>query len=154
MNSSLSRILILAFTAVLCLSSFSVRYPEKAVLLVNYKIQESLEIQESAQVFLKGHPKKQKVSPNSSSNEPKLDSFASAALMHSIVGICIPFFGIPLMILGLIFAIVSLKRINKNPEKFKGKGFAMVAIALAIIGLLIYLLLGIFLIYLMNNPIW
>src|ERR1035437_916259 len=42
-----------------------------------------------------------------------------------------------LCILGIIFGAVSLHKINKHPERFKGRGFAIVSIILGIVGLII-----------------
>jgi hypothetical protein len=42
-----------------------------------------------------------------------------------------------LCILGIIFGAVSLHKINKHPERFKGRGFAIVSIILGIVGIII-----------------
>jgi uncharacterized membrane protein len=42
----------------------------------------------------------------------------------------IPLIGIPFAVLAIIFGANSLKRRKRNPEKYKGKGFAIASIAL------------------------
>lgn len=50
-----------------------------------------------------------------------------AGFILSLLGI-IPLIGIPFAVLAIIFGAVSLKRIARNPEKYKGKGFATASI--------------------------
>lgn len=42
-----------------------------------------------------------------------------------------------LCILGIIFGAISLHKIHKHPERFKGRGFAIVSLILGIVGLAI-----------------
>jgi hypothetical protein len=44
-------------------------------------------------------------------------------------------------LLALIFGAVSLGKISKNPDKFKGKGFGITALIMGILGVLINILL-------------
>jgi hypothetical protein len=53
--------------------------------------------------------------------------------------------GLPLAILGLVFGIKSLRKIKRNPELYKGKGFAIASIVLGVLGIVgTILLIGMF----------
>ena len=58
---------------------------------------------------------------------PKTEKLGLIGFILSFLGI-IPLIGIPFAVLAIIFGATSLKRINRNPEKYKGKGFAIASI--------------------------
>jgi hypothetical protein len=70
-------------------------------------------------------------------NQIKTEGFAIAGLILSIIGFLFPFIGL----IGLIFGIVSLNRIKKNPEKFKGRKLALAAIIVGAISLLFVIII-------------
>jgi hypothetical protein len=61
----------------------------------------------------------------------KTEGLGLAGFVASLVGLFIA--GIPLGAIAVIFGGISLSKINKNPQKYKGRGFAIAAL---IIGLL------------------
>lgn len=65
----------------------------------------------------------------------RIEKLGLAGFIVSIPGL-VPIICLPLAILGLIFGIISLRRIKKYPALYKGKGFAIAAIILGIVGIL------------------
>jgi type II secretory pathway pseudopilin PulG len=65
-------------------------------------------------------------------SQSKTSGMAIAGLVLSIIQ-CIP----PLPLVGLILGIVALVQIEKQPQALKGKGLAIAAIAMGVIGTLI-----------------
>ena len=59
-----------------------------------------------------------------------------AGVILSVLGL-FPFFGLPFAILAVIFGAVSLKKINRNPELYKGKRRATTSLILGILGIAI-----------------
>ena len=59
----------------------------------------------------------------------KTEKLGLAGFILSFFGI-IPLIGIPFAVLAIIFGATSLKRIKRNPEKYKGKGFAIASIVM------------------------
>ena len=85
------------------------------------------------------------VSLTEGGSEAKVDPLALTGFITSLVGLFV--FPVLLGLLSIIFGAIGLSRINKNPEKYKGKGFGITALILGIIEvvvifLLIALLLG------------
>jgi len=77
----------------------------------------------------------------------KTEKLGLAGFILSIFGL-IPFIGIPFAIMAYVFGVRSLRKIKKNPEKYRGKGYArssqiiggleiLCYIALAIVGIVI-----------------
>ncbi len=62
---------------------------------------------------------------------PATNGMAVASLVLGLVGLCVPFIG-PL--LGLIFGIIALNKINRNPGVWKGSGLAIAGIVISAIG--------------------
>lgn len=62
----------------------------------------------------------------------KTEKLAVAGLVFSILGI-FPLVGLPFAVLGLIFGAISLRRINRNPEKYRGKGKAQASLFIGIV---------------------
>ncbi len=71
---------------------------------------------------------------------PKTDPFAVTALVCGIVslpfGCCCPFLGGPLAVVGVVFGILSIGRIRKDPQNLGGEGLAIAGIATGGAGLL------------------
>ncbi len=55
---------------------------------------------------------------------PKTEKLGLFGFIFSFLGI-IPVVGIPFGILGIVFGAISLRKITRNPAKYKGKGFAI-----------------------------
>jgi hypothetical protein len=79
--------------------------------------------------------------PSMGDSAPKqTDGMAVGGFIGSLAGLFI--LGIPLGIMAIVFGFVSLGRINRHPEHYKGKGFATAGIVIGfidIIGMLILL---------------
>jgi len=74
----------------------------------------------------------------------KIEKKGLTGFILSIFGL-IPIVGLPLAILGLVFGIKSLRKIKRNPELYKGKGFAIASIVLGVLGIVgTILLIGMF----------
>jgi hypothetical protein len=70
----------------------------------------------------------------------KTDGMAVAGFVGSLVGLFIA--GIPLGIMAIVFGFVSLGKIKRHPERYKGRGFGIASIiigAVDVIGMLIIL---------------
>jgi hypothetical protein len=70
----------------------------------------------------------------------KTEGMALAGFIGSLVGLFI--MGIPLGIMAIVFGFVSLGKIDRHPERYKGRGFAIASIiigAVDVIGMLIVL---------------
>ncbi len=75
--------------------------------------------------------------PFNNYNAQKTNPYAVAALVCAIVGVWpLSFLG---SIFGLIFAIRAEREINKNPERYKGKGLAIAAKVISIVMLALLL---------------
>lgn len=77
---------------------------------------------------------------NSQEKPVKIQPLAIAGLIAGIVGLFIA--GIPLGIIAVIFGIIALNKIKKNPDIFRGKGLSIASVILgfiAIIGAIIVL---------------
>ena len=95
---------------------------------------------------------KSALSPMQDSSKPEstriLEKFGIIGAICSFVGvvsILTPFYfiGFWLCLLGIIFSIKSLHRINSHPNKYRGKLFAIVGLVLAILMFLSFLYIGI-----------
>lgn len=68
----------------------------------------------------------------------KTDGLAVAGFIGSLAGLFI--LGIPLGIMAIVFGFVSLGKIDRHPERYKGRGFGIASIiigAIDVIGMLI-----------------
>lgn len=65
----------------------------------------------------------------------KTEKFGLSGFILSIAGL-VPIICLPFAILGLIFGIISLRKIKQNPALYKGKGFAIASIILGVLGIL------------------
>lgn len=72
-----------------------------------------------------------------------MESLGIAGFIIGVVGWFVPILGLAfvMMILAVIFGAVSLGKINREPNKYMGRGFGITSLILGIIGLLILLLL-------------
>lgn len=66
-------------------------------------------------------------------DELKTSGFAIASLIFGIIGLFIPF----VFILAIIFSIIALVKISKQPDLFKGKGLAIAGIVLGVVGIIL-----------------
>ena len=71
---------------------------------------------------------------------PKYDIFGILSLVMSLGTFTIA--GIILIPLAIILGIISLVRIKKNPEKFRGKGFAIAGLSIGLLGVLIVIVIA------------
>jgi hypothetical protein len=70
----------------------------------------------------------------------KTDGMAVAGFVGSLVGLFIA--GIPLGIMAIVFGFVSLGKMNRHPDRYRGRGFGIASIiigAIDVIGMLIIL---------------
>ena len=72
-------------------------------------------------------------------DEKKTDGISIAAMVCGILCYFIPYVGIILAILAIIFGGIGLRRTKSNPE-LKGKGMAIAGLVLGIVGLLFVVL--------------
>ena len=63
----------------------------------------------------------------------KTEGLGVTGFVSSLVGLFVA--GIPLGLIGVIFGSISLSKIKKNPNKFKGKGLAIASIIIGIIAI-------------------
>ena len=75
--------------------------------------------------------------PNNTPQE--IEGLGLAGFIVSLAGLII--LGIPFGIVGIVFGGISLGKINKNPDKYKGKGFAIGSLVIGIIDIIGVLLL-------------
>ena len=83
---------------------------------------------------------------NKSANNDVDDSekkFSGLAIAGFVLSLFWWFYGIG-AVLGLIFCAIALAKINRNPEKYRGKGLAIagLVISLVALGLIILLIIG------------
>jgi uncharacterized membrane protein YidH (DUF202 family) len=62
----------------------------------------------------------------------KTESLGIVGFIFSILGI-IPIFGLPFGILAVLFGALSLKKINRHPERYKGRGVANASLIIGIL---------------------
>lgn len=75
--------------------------------------------------------------------QPKVEGLGLAGFILGIVGLFMPLgIGIIMCILAIIFGAVSLGKIKKNPEKYRGRGFALTSLIIGIVGIGFVLLLA------------
>ena len=72
-------------------------------------------------------------------DDKKTNAMALTGFITGVVGLII--FGIILGIVAVVFSSIGLSKINKNPEKFSGKGFGIAGLVLGIIDILAAILL-------------
>ena len=72
----------------------------------------------------------------------KTEKLGLAGFILSILGL-IPFIGIPFAIMAYIFGVKSLRKIKKDPKKYKGKGYARASQIIGGIEILCYIILAI-----------
>lgn len=74
---------------------------------------------------------------------PQTNSMAIAALVMGILSITVGVFccGPLFSILGIIFSLVALSQIKKNPEQQTGRGMAIAGLVMSILGLIMFAIL-------------
>ena len=70
---------------------------------------------------------------------PRTNGMAITGFVMGILSVsgCICCYGLPCNILGLVFSIIALSQINRNPAVEKGRGLAIAGLILSAIGILI-----------------
>jgi hypothetical protein len=70
------------------------------------------------------------------------DPMAIISLVTGIVSMptmfCCSFFGIPISLTAIVLGLVSISKINQQPNRFEGKGMAIGGIATGAVGLLLF----------------
>lgn len=83
------------------------------------------------------------VTNNYDSDTRKIEGLGLAGFISGIVGLFV--FGIPLGLVAMIFGGISLIKIEKQPTKYKGKGFALASLIVGTVDIIamIFILIGI-----------
>jgi hypothetical protein len=74
----------------------------------------------------------------------KSAGFATAGLILGIVSLTVGLcrcYGLPFNILGIVFSLVALGQIGRNPERYGGKGMAIAGLVLSFISLFLSVIL-------------
>jgi hypothetical protein len=68
----------------------------------------------------------------------RTNGFALASLILGIISLCCfcCCYGLPFNVVGLVFAMIGLAQIGKNPQIYQGKGIAVAGLVLCILSLL------------------
>lgn len=141
--------------AMLFLCSFSLKYPENfdfkslnettithSSSNIETKNEIKLPVKPNTEFLKKSkNNKKSNFKLNKKNDERKNEGLGIAGFVLGIVGWFTPYLGFIMCLLALIFGAVSLGKIVKNPDKFKGKGFSITALIMGILGILINILL-------------
>ena len=110
---------------------FMIKYPDGTKdIMPEEKVKEESPFDEEEVALLNKVLKKEK--------GPKTEGFGVWAFVLSLIGFGIAMWismisGIAPLAVGLIFGIISLVRIGRHPEKFKRRGFGIVAIIVSVI---------------------
>lgn len=75
----------------------------------------------------------------SNTSPAKVEGFGLAGFISGLVGLFIA--SIPLGIIAVVFGGISLSKIKKNPQRYKGRGFAIASIILGIVDVVAMLIL-------------
>ncbi len=67
---------------------------------------------------------------------PKTNSYATAGLVFGILSL-ICCCGLPFNILGLVFSLIALSQINRHPELYEGRGFAIAGLVLSAVSFIL-----------------
>jgi hypothetical protein len=140
---------LLTIVAFFSFSSFSLKYAhEKSDFKKNIKVVKSDEnytgFKELAGEMPEKPLKKSKRTSkknNKKNDEPKVEGLGLAGFILALVGWFIPYLGLLMCLLAIIFGGVSLGRIARNPDKFKGRGFGITALIMGILGILVTILI-------------
>jgi len=83
---------------------------------------------------------------------PRTNNFAVAAITMAVISVflnslyCIP------SVLGIVFAVMALQQMKKNPGQYKGREMAIAALVISIVLLVIYVIIFIKVAMLMQDP--
>jgi len=80
-----------------------------------------------------------KPAPNESNNVV-IEPFSLTSFILGIIGWFVPYVGLLMVILALVFGAIGLSRFANNPNQYKGKGFAITGLILGILGTAILLI--------------
>jgi hypothetical protein len=69
---------------------------------------------------------------------------AIAALVLGIVSMCVPYVGLVTGIIAIIFGVLGMKEVDRDPQNVKGKGMAIAGLVLGAVALLLYLIVILF----------
>lgn len=109
-------------------------YIEKPQPLNYSQVKNHKEQNESFKAELKNGYKKIK-----SDNDKRMSGMAVAGFIVSLLGLFL--FGILMGLIGIIFSAIGLAKINKNQDKFKGKGLAVAGLIIGIIDILVWIVI-------------
>lgn len=98
--------------------------PSKRVAKPDRKLKPILQIVRESDTTDKKVNGKEKPTGTGQTKPPKTEKLGLFGFILSFLGI-IPVIGIPFGILGIIFGAISLRKIKRNPAKYKGRGFAI-----------------------------
>lgn len=104
--------------------------------------QQSLFVQELKQAT---HEAKQYFFPinkKEDAEEPvkkKVDFYSLLGFITGVLGIAL--FGFLLGVIAVLYGILGIRRINRQPEKLRGKGLAIAAIVLGVVDILVWIVL-------------
>ena len=95
----------------------------------------------SHEIFTVDDPALQNNNASNTGNidERQVEGFGIAGLAAGVVGLFIA--GIPLGVVAIVFGAISLSRMNKNPNKYKGKGLAIASLILGLVDVVALLIL-------------
>ena len=82
------------------------------------------------------------MSPSKALEETKIDNFSIAGFVLGILGLLFLPYSVVFAIVGIFFSIIALKRIKKEPERRRGRTFALAGLILSIIGAVVGLVVG------------
>jgi hypothetical protein len=90
-----------------------------------------------------GNSPNKPVSPTTYSDEKTFEGYSIAALITGIAGVILSasWLGLACAIVGIVFGVMGLRRINANPDAYKGKNMARAGLILGIIGCAAYVIL-------------
>lgn len=76
--------------------------------------------------------------------QQKTSGKAITALVLGIVSLCIPYIGLVTGIIAIIFGVLAMKEVDRDPHRVKGKGMAIAGLVLGAVALLLYLIVILF----------
>jgi hypothetical protein len=69
---------------------------------------------------------------------------AIAALVLGIVSMCVPYVGIVTGVIAIVFGVLGMKEVDRDPQTVKGKGMAITGLVLGAVALVLYIIVIIF----------
>lgn len=85
---------------------------------------------------IRGNVRKNIYADHAVGDTRRTEKLGLAGFILTLIGWVLAY-GLPLSILGVIFGSISLAKIRRNPQRFKGRGFAITSLILGIIGVVV-----------------